>query len=160
MATNDSPPSNGLLTDDPELAEALGAPEPDTRIEPLDDDIVFDLLRVERRRSVLEYLRNNGGRTTLNDVTERIAADENGVEIAQLTSTQRKRVYIALYQCHLSKLDDAGVVDYNQPRGIIELEPRAAQLYPYMDLDPFEAEDRGTPFDRLKRMWPASEQTR
>jgi hypothetical protein len=98
---------------------------------PLDD--VFDLLRNQRRRGVLQYLRDStDGTATLDELAEHIAAKENDVEIEQLTSSQRKRVYIGLYQCHLPKMDELGVIEYNQSRGRIDLQD-ISQIVPFLD---------------------------
>ena len=93
------------------------------------------MLSAKRRRDVLTYLDESGEESTLGDLAEHIAAMENGIEPRQLSSKQRKRVYVALYQAHLPKMDDANVIDYNQPRGSIELRPEARQLLDYLDLD-------------------------
>jgi hypothetical protein len=98
---------------------------------PLDD--VFDLLRNQRRRGVLRYLRDQtDGSATLDTVAEHIAAKENDIEIKQLTSSQRKRVYIGLYQCHLPKMDELGVIEYDQSRGTIELQD-ISQIEPFLE---------------------------
>lgn len=99
-------------------------------------DDIFSLLSVERRRQTLERLREAQNGTTLSALAEQIAADENDVRVELVTSDQRKRVYIALYQSHLPKLDDAGVVEFEENRGTVELGANAGELYPYLDLDP------------------------
>ncbi|MGM0718349.1 MAG: DUF7344 domain-containing protein [Halobacteriota archaeon] len=97
---------------------------------PLDD--IFDLLRNQRRRGVLRYLRDEtDGTATLDELAEHIAAKENDIEISQLTSSQRKRVYIGLYQCHLPKMDELGIIAYDQNRGTIELRD-ISQLEPFL----------------------------
>lgn len=98
---------------------------------PLDE--VFEILKNSRRRETLRYLQENGGETTLSEVAEHIAALENDTTVRAISSTQRKRVYVGLYQCHLPKMDDTGVIDFEQNRGTIELGPNADQLYPYLD---------------------------
>jgi hypothetical protein len=98
-------------------------------------DTLFELLKNQRRRDALDYLKTNGGRATLSDMAEHIAAKENDLPIEGITSKQRKRVYIGLYQCHLPKLATAGVVDFDKNRGTIELRSLAARLYPYLDAE-------------------------
>lgn len=98
---------------------------------PLDE--VFETLKNSRRRETLRYLRENGGETTLSDVAEHIAALENDTTVRAISSAQRKRVYVGLYQCHLPKMDDTDVIDFEQNRGTIELGPNAEQLYPYLE---------------------------
>ena len=58
---------------------------------------------------------------SLGELAEHVAAKENDIDRSELSSTQRKRVYIGLYQCHLPKMDDLDVVDYDQDRGTVEL---------------------------------------
>lgn len=98
----------------------------------LTQDLVFEVLKSPRRRYVLYYLRKNGGWVDLSEVTEQVAAWENDTTIEGLESEQRKRVYISLYQTHLPKLDEAGVVEYDQTRGVIRLADRANELDDYL----------------------------
>jgi hypothetical protein len=44
-------------------------------------------------------------------------------------------VYVALYQTHLPKMDDAGIIKYDQDRGNIELAENADLLKMYLDTD-------------------------
>lgn len=98
-------------------------------------DLVFGILKNSRRRKVLRYLCEHDGTATLSDLAEHIAAIENDTTPAQLSSSQRKRVYVGLYQCHLPKMDDVGVIDYNQARGKIELTDLAPHFEAYLDQD-------------------------
>lgn len=101
---------------------------------------IFDLLKNSRRRMVIRYLRRHDGSAELNDLAEHIAAKENDITVRELSSNQRKRVYIGLYQCHLPKMDSLGVIEYDKNRGTIKLQASVAQLLPYLDpLD--ESED-------------------
>lgn len=98
----------------------------------LDVGEIFELLQNERRRWIIAFLKDHEDQATSLDVlAEYIAALENDVDVAQLSSSQRKRVYIALYQCHLPKLDDFGVVDFDKDRGTVELRDTAV-LDPYL----------------------------
>jgi hypothetical protein len=75
--------------------------------------------------------RPEDGVTTLNVMAEHIAALENDIDVSQLSSSQRKRVYIGLYQCHLPKMDEYGVIDFQKNRGIITLK-NTTQLESYL----------------------------
>ncbi len=101
----------------------------------LSKDVIFELLKNRRRRQVLAYLLENEATVTLGELAERIAAWENDTEVAALSSDQRKRVYVALYQTHLPKMDDAGIVDYDQDRGLITLADNADLLVMYLDTE-------------------------
>lgn len=106
-------------------------PEPPERELPL--DITFEILKNSRRRTVLQYLRNEEDTVTIGELAEHIAAIENDTTVQQLNAQQRKRVYIGLYQCHLPKMDDANVVDFNQDRGLVTVTETASSLYDYLD---------------------------
>ena len=107
----------------------------------LTEDQVFHLLQNQRRRWVLKYLEGREGQVRMRDVAEQVAAWEHDTTVQALTSKQRQRVYIPLYQNHLPKLDEEGIIEYNQSRGIVERADLADQLEPY--LDPFEGETDG-----------------
>lgn len=81
---------------------------------------VFDVLRNRRRRDVLRYLVETDEQATISELAETIAARECDKPVAQITSQERKRVYIGLYQGHLPKMDDYGAIKYNQQRGTID----------------------------------------
>ena len=99
-------------------------------------DELFHLLQNERRRMVLRYLRGTEGPVRMRDVAEQVAAWEHDTTVEELTSKQRQRVYIPLYQSHLTKLDEAGVIDYQQDRGIVERKPLADQVDAYLEVEP------------------------
>lgn len=115
--------------------------------ESLSLDLVFEILKNSRRREVIHYLRDQDGeeRVSLGELAEHVAAIENDTTTDQLTSSQRKRVYVGLYQCHLPKMDDMGVVDFNQDRGHVALAPQADHLTEYLDRP---TEDAGVQWHR------------
>ncbi len=103
--------------------------------ERLSKDVIFELLKNRRRREVLTYLLEAEETVTLGELAEQIAAWENDTEVSALSSDQRKRVYVALYQTHLPKMDDAGIVEYDQDRGLISLSDNADLLMMYLDTE-------------------------
>lgn len=102
------------------------------RGEQLTQDEVFEVLKSPRRRYALYYLRREGGQAELSDLTEQVAAWENETTPAALSTEQRKRVYISLYQTHLPKLDEANIVDYDRDDGVVRLGDRATDLDIYL----------------------------
>jgi len=110
-----------------------GSPAESSGSSKLSLDKMYELLKNRRRRDVLAYLRTHDGEGTLSDIAEQIAAWENSIEVSQLSSTQRKRVYIGLYQAHLPKMDSARVIDFDKNRGTVVLREEANQLFPYCD---------------------------
>lgn len=102
------------------------------RPSPAQLDRLLGILQNRRRRLVLEFLRVHDS-TTQSDLARHIAAVENDVSEAAVTSTQRKRVYVSLYQAHLPKLDDFGAVSFDRDRGTVERTPRTDELLLYLD---------------------------
>lgn len=98
-------------------------------------DDAFNLLQNDRRRAVLRYLLAHSDQQAfrMQDLTEEIAAWEHDTTVRQLSSEQRQRVHIALYKYHLPKLDDHGVIRYNQSRGIVEPTPLLEVLAPFLE---------------------------
>ena len=96
-------------------------------------DHVFGILKNQRRRRVLRYLYEADGQVSLSEVAEQIAAQENDKSVKQISSAERKRVYVGLYQCHLPKMDSMRIVSFNKPRGTIELGECAPEVYEYID---------------------------
>lgn len=111
----------------------------------LSTDDVFHVLQNARRREVLAYLADTGD-ATIRELSESIAAKENGIDDAQLRSKQRKRVYISLYQIHLPTMHDLGVIDFDKPRGTVALRDDS-QLRPHLhlieDSSPYRRATRG-----------------
>lgn len=91
-------------------------------------DVIFDVLKNERRRLVLQYLWEQGSPAQLGPLADYITAVENGKDVADITSSERKRVYVGLYQCHLPRMHSAKIIDFDRNRGTIALTESAAQL--------------------------------
>lgn len=120
---------------DTSLPEEITSVTESTDSERLSKDVIFELLKNRRRREVLTYLLEADETVTLGELAEQIAAWENDTEVNALNSDQRKRVYVALYQTHLPKMDDAGIIEYDQDRGLITLADNADLLMMYLDTD-------------------------
>jgi hypothetical protein len=102
----------------------------------LDKDDVFHILQNERRRRVLQYITGGDSTYEMRDIAEQVAAWEHDTTLQALKSDERQRVYIALYQSHLPKLADVGLIDYNQSRGIVERKDAIERVEPYLDVQP------------------------
>ncbi|MFC4436859.1 MULTISPECIES: DUF7344 domain-containing protein [Natrialbaceae] len=109
------------------------APEAESGETPkLSSDEIFHILQTNRRRDTIRYLLEEDGPVKMRDVAEYVAARENDTTVAKLSSTERQRVYIPLYQSHLPKLDEEGVIEYNQPRGIVRPTDQLETFEPYI----------------------------
>lgn len=111
--------------------------------ETLPADEVFHLLQNARRRKVLRHVFEHEDEESfeMRDIAEQVAAWENDTTIQQLTSNERQRAYISLYQCHLPKLDEKGVIDYNQSRGIVKPTSAVEQFRSYVETEVGETPD-------------------
>lgn len=103
-----------------------------TDSEPLTTDGVFELLSNHRRRMVLFCLRQRGGSVGMNELAEQMAAMENNVPVSDLTSQQRKRVYVSLYQTHLPKMADMNIIEYNEEEGVVRLTDQTDEIDKYL----------------------------
>ena len=106
---------------------------------------VFDAAKNLRRRYTLYHLKREGEPVTLGELAEQIAAWENDTTIENISTEQRKSVYSALYQTHLPKLEEAGVLTYDRNSNVVQFTEDATNLDLYL------ASDRRTtvPWERL-----------
>ena len=109
-----------------------GGVEPATEIS---EDDLFDVLANQRRRFAVHLLKHEpDDAVEIGEMAEQIAAWENGIDTAEISSSERKRVYTALQQSHLPKMDDAGVVEFNKARGVVEPTPALTDVDVYLDV--------------------------
>ena len=105
----------------------------------LSQDVAFELLSCPRRRYVMHYLKQRPSQpVAVRDLVRQVAAWENGVAVTAVTRDQRMRVYTALRQSHLPKLDDGGVIRFDSDRGVVELTDTASELEVYLDVVPHD----------------------
>ena len=102
----------------------------------LTTDVVFKTLSNQRRRYVLHYLkqRNTEQPVTVRTLSEQIAAWENRIDRTEVNPKQRKRIYTALHQTHLPKMDQLGIVNYDRNRGTVLLVDSVEQFDIYFDM--------------------------
>jgi len=102
-------------------------------------DRIFDILSSPRRRYVLYFLRREPNPIQLTDLAEHVAAWENDTTVEELSTQQRKRVYVSLYQTHLPKLAESGLVNYDEESGDVSIAAKASEI------DPLLGEQRSQP---------------
>lgn len=118
--------------------------------EELTHDEIFEILSNTRRRFTINYLQDTNEPVDIRELSAAIAAEENDKSIDALSSQERKRVYVALYQCHLPKMDTMNIVAFDKSRGIIEPEANIQVLTDYLAaLKPSLAADGGTTDERM-----------
>jgi len=98
----------------------------------ISETAIHDILRNDRRRSVLRALGTSVGTLDLRTLASRIAEDETGISPAPKKA--RKSVYNSLHQTHLPRLDREGIIQYDYDRKQVRLRDEARNVSRYMDV--------------------------
>ncbi|MFC7176949.1 DUF7344 domain-containing protein [Halosegnis marinus] len=123
-------------------AESSGDDEGPSRQE------MFETISNERRRMVVHSLQRDGA-TDLRTLSRQVAAWENDTEPSAVSAQQRRRVYNALQQSHLPKMDDNAVVDYDHDRGTVEPTDSLEELTVFLEIVPEKEISWGTYYTLL-----------
>lgn len=96
-------------------------------------DQIFEVLKNERRRAVLELLVEvEDPPLSLGEVSVQVAALENDKPASLVTWDERKRVYVGLLQIHLPKMDSMDIVDFDKSPGTIEPGAAFDEIHPFV----------------------------
>ncbi len=100
----------------------------------LEQTEIHDVLRNDRRRLVLNRLRQQDGTNTVRELSEYIA----GIESNQTPPPRniRQSVYVSLHQTHLPKLDSIGIVSYDSNAKTVTLAQHADEVTVYLEVVP------------------------
>ena len=93
--------------------------------EPLTKDEVFEILSNSRRRQILHHLHQHDDQASLQALARSTASGETEGE---LTDDKVKRFYISLYQTHIPKLEESGLVQYDRDSQEVVLTARVEEL--------------------------------
>lgn len=88
---------------------------------PIDEDIAYDVLGAERRRFVIGCLYRHGTSLPLADLADELAAWEHDSHLTDVSAEEVKQIYLDLYHCHVPKLEDVGLVEYQQDTDMVAL---------------------------------------
>lgn len=97
-------------------------------------DKAYDILSHKRRRYAIHHLKQVNEPVSVRDLAEQVAAWENKKSIEQLDAQERKRVYVSLYQSHLETLDKKDIIEYDNQRGVVELNDYVEESELYMEV--------------------------
>ncbi|WP_211290167.1 DUF7344 domain-containing protein [Natrinema ejinorense] len=97
---------------------------------------IFELLRNQRRRYVLQYLKQDERPVELGDLAQQVAAWEYETTLDGVTPEQRKRVYTTLQQTHLPKMDSSGILRFDSDTGVITVTERTRDISVYLEIVP------------------------
>lgn len=106
-----------------------------TRSRAFSEQEVYDTVKNLRRRYVLYSLNRGQESVELGELAEQIAAWENNIPREEVSPEQRKSVYSALYQTHLPKLENIGIVSYDQESKQVSFTDGARDFELYLATD-------------------------
>lgn len=104
---------------------------PDSSLERTD---IHDILRNDRRRCVIESLREGGEPLSVRELSEIVATAETGERPAP--RNVRQSVYVSLHQTHIPKLAELEVVDYHDDTKEVTLSGAIDDVTVYMEVVP------------------------
>jgi DNA-binding transcriptional ArsR family regulator len=90
---------------------------------------LFTAFSHERRQQTLAYLAQKPAAIALGDLAEYIAIKEE-----QPSYDWYERILTDLAHCHLPHLQEAGLIEYDAKREIVELAVRRSMVAPYLEL--------------------------
>lgn len=102
---------------------------------PLNEVEIHSALSNTRRILILKLLRAAAGREMrVRELADRIAEMET--DVSPPPRNLRKSVYVTLIQSHLPKLDDFGIVDYDDQAKTVALARRSEEVWVYLETVP------------------------
>lgn len=84
-------------------------------------DAVLSLFAERRRRLAVSCLEQHEEALSLADLAEDIAIEETDASRSDIDRQDVSHVYLNLYHNHVPRLEDHGIVEYEQERGLIRL---------------------------------------
>ena len=108
------------------------AHQPMYRSPTLDETEIHKVLSNGRRRQVLQHLGKTPGRINVWELSRSIAEAETNA--SPPPEDLHKSVYSSLHQTHLPKLQEMGIVEYDQEENAIELREGARDVRVYMEV--------------------------
>ncbi|KTG20131.1 DUF7344 domain-containing protein [Haloferax profundi] len=107
----------------------------DDSVDPPTRDDVFEALSNRRRRYALHHLKRIDGDepVELSEISRQVAAWELGTDPRELSYDDRKNVHTSLYQFHAPKMDELGLVQYDQRGGTVELTEYGREIDVYLE---------------------------
>lgn len=98
----------------------------------IDSDTVLGLCADQHRRIALAVLANEQRSLTRNDLTKAIAKHNHHVPVTEMPKERLSEVQISLHHVHLPKIEAAGLVNYDQERGLVEPTEQFEEVQPQL----------------------------
>lgn len=94
-----------------------------------DASCIFDILSNARRRTFLILLDSHKQAPAIADMAKDIAEQEHETPADELSDETIEHIHISLYHCHIPKLEDAGIITYDQDRNTVAFTERGERFY-------------------------------
>lgn len=92
-----------------------------------DLDTMLNICGHKHRRIVLATLVNQQQSLSIDDLTNAILKYNHHLPRTEIDDETAKRIHVGLYQVHLPKLAEAGVIQYDPERKVAELTAQAGR---------------------------------
>lgn len=107
---------------------------------PFGFDATLDLSGAKHRRIVLAVLAEQQQSFTLDDLAKAIVKHNHHTPLKEASGETITQIKTELYHCHIPKLEDTGVVEYDADRHVVEPTAAFERLEPHLsailDADP------------------------
>lgn len=84
-------------------------------------DTYFTVLSNQRRRYILNSLGEYETPMALADLADEVAVREYDSPVTDISAEEVKEISISLYHVHIPRMEDAGLIDYNQDDDLVTL---------------------------------------
>lgn len=110
-------------------------PEPESPFDEERTDDIFNVFANRRRRDAFHYLKQRDANTDVDvsDLSTQVAAWEHDVDPDRLDYDERKSVHTSLYQFHIPKMDEAGLVDFERQTSTVSLTETGEEIDVYLE---------------------------
>ena len=97
---------------------------------------IYEILSNQRRRFVIHYLQYYSPTADLGTLAEYVAAWEGLINKPEVPADRRKSVYTTLQQRHLPKMDQAGLITFDERAGAVEATGQLNEIDIYAEVVP------------------------
>ncbi|WP_225333321.1 DUF7344 domain-containing protein [Halomicrobium urmianum] len=84
-------------------------------------DTYFTVLSNQRRRRVLDCLREYETPIALADLADEVAVREYDSPVTEIPAEEVKEIYVSLYHVHVPRIADADLIEYDQEDDLVTL---------------------------------------
>ncbi|TYL37208.1 DNA-binding protein [Natronococcus pandeyae] len=82
---------------------------------------------------------------TLADLADELAVKEHGMTIDGIPADAVTEIYLSLYHCHVPKLVDANIVEYDQDQDLVSITADGTAAHGWFEEEIFDFSERPSP---------------